>query len=248
MSNIVVIPYFNRPAFLYTTLNQLKKVPDHKRFIYYFSIDYGCDETGVNLIRDFNVPKKFVRRISPRFDGFDKLSFNILTAYKKTLELNPKFVFLIEDDIWVTPDFFEWHLELHERANAFCSVGVNEQPSEVDYIPTEYRSHGVCWPVTNLKRALAYPLYKYFSQPKAFFRQFFPRSKYRHNYLQQEGFFRRVSEHEVVLAPGKPNAYHLGFASQQKGNLLTGTFETQLAAIEAYKKYLRLDSNQELAD
>lgn len=237
MSNIVIIPYYNRPAFLAVTLAQLQTIPNYRKYTYLFSLDWGCDERGVEFIKNFNAPWKIVRRVPKREDAFDKLSYNILTAYKRALAEKPDFIFLIEDDIFVTSNFFEWHIDLYYRTKNFCSIGENLNPSSYDFVQTEYKSHGVCWYYKNLQAVLGYPLAKYFGQPQAFFRQFFPRSRYGNRYTQQEGFIKRVIESlsGLVYAPGQPNAYHLGFASQQKGVVLEGDLESQIAQVVEYK-------------
>lgn len=87
-------------------------------------------------------------------------SFNLISAYKEAYESDYRYVFLIEEDVLVSSDFFSWHEKVQQESGCFVSLAWSPQryslmrPSDdPGYFlnPGVYCSIGVCWRRENLK-------------------------------------------------------------------------------------------------
>jgi hypothetical protein len=94
-------------------------------------------------------------------------SYNVFFALREAYQTDCDFVYLVADDIFVTPDFFKWH-EAVQRDGHFCTVAERAfrdfQPESKPFdlsayyrAPTGGMDGGMCWHRDNLRRVIDYP-------------------------------------------------------------------------------------------
>jgi len=153
-------------------------------------------------------------------------SFNVLMAYKEAYESDARYVFMVEDDVMIHPEFFAWHRQQHVQP-LFCSIaGPN---------PTKgpYTSLGVCFERDRLKMVLPHCRAEYFGNMRGYCKFHFPPTKYD---CEQDGLFcrlLRISQRPVVWAT-PPLADHVGWYGyhRKKSPRPTGTLEERYRHIK----------------
>jgi hypothetical protein len=125
-------------------------------------------------------------------------TYNVLEAYKEALASEARYVYLVEDDVIVHPDFFKWH-EAAQTEGCFCSVGGNCDRNIHPY----FASLGVCWSRQNLATVVehAYPMY--YERLLPYVMRTFPQSKMGCHMIEQDGLVSRIIErdnHKVLWA------------------------------------------------
>lgn len=254
--NTVIIPVFNRPEFLSICLELICKADRSNEFVYLFSVDTGFDRKCLEVIREFPLEKVVVKRKGTPYK-LGKQSFNLLSAYYEACYLSDNKVMLIEDDIFIHPDFFNWHIGIHEKeSNIFCSIGtenhnthINTDNSDNGYYygaRTDYQSWGVMFDKEILsKYILPHAINEYYKNPIEYLEYKFKQSWLGKHFAEQDGLIRRVkySLPELnVLFPCKPRAFHAGFYSYHRNmyKRLEGPIE------EKKKKIREIISNEKL--
>ena len=53
-------------------------------------------------------------------------SYHVLMAYRDAYETDAEHVFLIEDDVLIHPEFFDWHRVMHAERELGCSIAREE--------------------------------------------------------------------------------------------------------------------------
>ena len=227
---ICIVPYFNRPAFLYFTLQSIIRSDIPQDIHFHFHIDYGYNPVGLEYINAFPYPNT-VHHTPKIYSGAAKLSYNILTAYK--LHANNDYVFMIEDDIIVEADFFTWHLAQHTQP-ILASIGSLPKPQTK--APYDYQSWGVCFTGKALRQYVVPHInHMYFRHPEKYLSDKFPDSHLGVTQSQQQGLIRRVATHIPCKYPTYPVCHNFGFASLQ-----VGYFEFAQMPIAAQIKALQI--------
>jgi len=169
MRDLVLIPSFFRPEYLFLCLEHILKAAGGSEKEIWVSQDRKIEEPG-DLSQDignvFRVVSHFshsccVRYIERKRNPFNANVYNVLELYKEAyVTPGVRFVYLIEDDVLIAPDFFVWHEAVNERGDYFCSVGwhcsrnpgVTLSDHAADYIESalDFSSIGVCWRRANL--------------------------------------------------------------------------------------------------
>lgn len=228
--NVVIIPCFNRPEFLYITLENVKRASNSDKFVYLFSLDSGYDPEIENIINEFPYDKIVIKRKKTQYKA-GKQSYNLLEAYREAAYLSDEYVILLEDDFFINADFFDWHLAvMNENKNAFCSIGtanhntwhetLDDDSAYYFGTDTDYQSWGVCWRKEVLER-LIIPHCKdiYYSNPQSYVKNVFKGNWLAHHFCEQDGLIRRIrnenKDMEVIFAH-KPRAFHAGFYSYHR--------------------------------
>lgn len=233
MKDIVIITSFWRAEFLHLCLKSLYECPDSRNkeiwLIQDFKVGNGSfgpiiedlnkvagywkDKFGPNLILMVRPPNTFYGN-----------SYNVLSAYNKAYKTDAKNVYLIEDDVLISPDFFKWHEAVQRDGDWFCTIAGRSlavrkpdvKYTENDYfISHEYRSLGVCWPRHNLESIVKHydPIYYATQQNMVdYVYSKFPNSAYGITMIEQDGLISRIMEEDDEYAAwaGVPRARHIG--------------------------------------
>lgn len=239
--NVVVIPCFDRACFLSCTLDLITQADQAKDMVYLFAVDFGFDPEVLKVIDAFPFDKAVVQRSrTPYRDG--KQSHNLLSAYSEACYLSDKYVFLIEDDIFISKDFFNYHLAVHEKhPNTFCSIGAENHNTHYETEPddslyyfgdvTDYQSWGVCWNKDVLEDfILPHANTTYYNNPMVYLQRVFNQDWIGRHFCEQDGLIRRVRYTKPdmpVIFPHNARCFHAGFYSYHRNtrNRLLGSLE-----------------------
>ena len=258
--DVVLIPAYNRPEFLIITLEHIAKNPDSKEYLYLFSLDIGFKRELLQIIERFKKQghQVKVRRTPRTISGLGKQSYNVLTGYQLARDLCEEFVFLIEEDIFVSNDFFKWHKEVHKiEPDIFCSIATRDHSiiyKTQDDLTLYYKSHsdyqswGVCFRKYKLDLFLKHATPDYYNDPRSYVPKTFPDSKWKDFFVEQDGLIRRVQEENYtskIVFPHVPRAFHAGFYGYNRGSKITGTLPEK---IEKLRKVCFNDEEMRLAN
>lgn len=242
---VVIVTAWRRPAFLLACLDRLvvaARGRDDLRFI--LALDRGASHEVVNIATRWthhNINTCRARLVRRTGHGYKGNSFNVLTAYREALTHKPTLVHLVEDDILVGADYFDYHDRAHALVPDAFSVSAcrNQQflaghepdpdPAAVFTHPA-YQSIGVSLKPARLQAAMPHAVGPYFAQPVRYCQTRFPHTAINVNNAEQDGLLHRLSEQAglVSVYPAVPRAYHAGFTGyHRKGEELAGTTRQQ---------------------
>jgi hypothetical protein len=244
MSELVIVTAWRRPDFLSACLQRLL-IADDGRQRYMIAFDRGfareCATVAVAFTRQLG-GRANIRRRSHRYRGN---SYNVLTSYREALAMGPDLVHLVEDDVFVGADYFEFHRRAHELApDAFAvSAARNQQyppehnppdDHEAVYTHVSYQSIGVSFRPGPLSQVVQHATHTYFSRPVAYCAKYWPGSRINPNNAEQDGLIHRIIEAtgRPTVYPFSPRAYHAGFVGyHRKGAGPVGTVAERAATL-----------------
>ena len=242
MKDVVLIPCYRRAEFLQICLEKLAQNKELKHMAIVFHVDFGFSRSVIDVIERFNHSDKRVF-YNQRHSFKNKLSPNLLRGYKKAAMIAKDYIFMIEEDVMVSNDFFKWHYLVQSQENLFCSIATknNNRDVQVDndlssyYLShLDYQSLGVCFNKSVIKNyVIQYDNNEYYKDLRGFVKKEFPNSKLPHQWCEQAGVIRRVQERsELPIAfPHIPRAFHAGFYGKNRGNAPSGNFAQRVHMI-----------------
>lgn len=249
LREIVVVTAWNRPDFFHACLSRLMAADDGKVW-YLLSLDRGHDRAVREVASSWSNSIGRTTILTPNH-SYKGNSFNVLSAYKFALRNGADRVYLVEDDVLVAKDFFEFHRCAHELVPKNLSVSAcrnqqfpmeadPEQDDEAVYTHLSYQSLGVSFSRQALELVLPHINHMYLSDPVGYCKKVFPNTKIPHGNAEQDGLIHRVGELEGLptVYPCTPRAYHAGFIGYHRaGRRMTGSIE------ERSSKILSMDSD-----
>lgn len=241
----VVVPAWRRPAFLLACLERLEVAVGGRRDIrFLIALDRGHTREVSNIAADFYRRRpaytKVVRR-QPH--GYHGNSFNVLMSYREVLAPlgADDLVHLVEEDILVGHDYFDYHERAHGLVPNTFSVSAcrNQNTALADDPPQDdtaiyghpmYQSIGVSFRAHRLRKILPHLSRAYFSDMVGYCNRMWPASKIPKAHAEQDGLLHRISEANNLTTayPLTPRAYHVGFTGYHRnGAELAGTTRQQ---------------------
>lgn len=225
--DVVLIPCFSRPEFLEICLEQIAK-NDCDDLLFLFHIDFDYNPLMLGVINKFPYNKMSI--YNPRHGYKRKLPVNILEGYRKAFDLSDNLVFMIEEDMIISDDFFKWHREIHKDGDFFCSIASKNNNLNRDLVfDTDlnkyytshftYQSLGVCFNKDVLEKYVFPHSYKrYYRNNEKYCLEAFPQSKLGMKWCEQAGLIRRIQEKisMPIAYPHTPRAYHAGFYGKNR--------------------------------
>lgn len=248
--NIVVMPTLKRPEFLALALEKLSRAQYVEEVDVRICLD-DCPDTTldeVEYVRDTYFPTADILRAKSHVAALSGC-WNILHALKSGYDSGANLVFLVEEDVMVYPDYFDWHVKAHEiwdlldmpllaTCGRYCSR----------YLESYYTNPGAC-----LSRALLTALVPHIND------EFFAD---RRGYMDRtfgiweeasdldDGLIRRVirATGATVRYPTDPAVAHQGYHQygRSAGNKTSGTITERieqlrliLAGIDSTQRYYR---------
>jgi hypothetical protein len=168
-------------------------------------------------------------RVLTRSHSYRGNSYNVLVSYAEAMGQKPDLIHLVEEDIFVSDDYFAWHRAAHALVgNCFAVSGARNQnvvgdpepePGAV-YVHEAYQSVAVSFRPHQLAQALVHVARSnnYYRDPVKYCRALFPASKIPHGNAEQDGLIHRVIEKlgAFVVYPTEPVAYHAGFVGYHR--------------------------------
>lgn len=247
MSEIVLVPAWRRPEFLWAALTRIWAARD-------------SDEIAVRVILDRNffpdvewAANRFNERVAEgkidvvardrhRYHGN---SYNVLESYREAASEGHDIVHLVEEDILVGYDYFDMHRRAHELApEAFCVSGCRNQQFDLRHNPPQdetavyehmsYQSIGVSFRSGFLASLLADVDSEYYSNMVAYCQKMFPASRILAGHAEQDGLLHRKQEAlgRPTVYAAVPRAYHAGFVGyHRRGTMMRGSIEERAKAI-----------------
>jgi hypothetical protein len=206
MSDLVLIPTFDRPEMLWLCLEALARCPTGDPLAIRIYVDAHIGQPPppkdeiVRVVERFpQLSVQIAYRASHPYPGN---SYNVLMAYKDAYESDAPHVFLVEDDVIVFPPFFTWHRVMHLTQSLGCSIAI-ENPGH-----GAYASLGVCFKRETLGLVVPHCRTAYFQDMRGYCRAHFPPSKFD---CEQDGLFARVLKGFPVAWALIPVAQHVGW-------------------------------------
>jgi hypothetical protein len=265
--DIVIVPSAWRPEFLEMCLEHLAACPELSDKQIWIVQDFktGQEKFQEELNETFSVVEKwrsiFGKRLTAILrpsNNFYGGSYSVLSALNRAYKTTAKYVFEVEDDILVSPDFFKFHERVQNAGDYFCSIaGTFEKDSEGKPFPLEWKTNynayfknpacrtlGMCFKRENLGKVLEHYKPEYYTSDQTmvdYMYANFRDSKYGIECVEYDGLISRVMEQD-----GRPaacscaqRARHIGIWGYHRGiglpNMIQGTLEYR---IEQYKKLL----------
>lgn len=180
MSDIVIVPCYERPEFTTLCLEYLSRADGiEEKNVWlcqdqHFGSSVSSDvlDSVVELGQDLFKERFRHRLLEPH--GTYGNSVNLLESLKAAHRSGARRIFLVEDDIMVTPDFFKWHEAILEEPQVFvsCATAVNksahfpingryamdesfQDPNAYYLSATAYSSHAAAFKRNNLGMVLS---------------------------------------------------------------------------------------------
>jgi hypothetical protein len=251
----VIVPAHQRGDFLRACLTRLLAA-DNDRLKYLISMDRGYS-SEVSQVATWFLRKVGTRRatVAVRQHRYRGNSYNVLTSYREALVgvmrlrhfAEPELVHLVEEDILVGRDYFDFHRRAHELVpdafsvsacrNQYYPVGTGPEPDDTAvYRHGSYQSIGVSFRPGPLRRGLAHAVPSFFRDQVGYCAANFPHTKINRSHAEQDGLLHRVLEQEgaSTVYAAVPRAYHVGFVGYHRnGERPQGSLEERAEAILA---------------
>jgi hypothetical protein len=251
MKDIVIIPTFDRPEYLWTCLENIWQnvtgLAGKEIWI--------CEDIHSDKPKGFTIEMEMlatIREFEKKF-GRDTLkyratlphltygnSFNVLWNLYDAAKTDARYVYIIEDDVLVTPDFFQWNELMQMMYEPFvtCAGRLNRSlnfhmngPDAMDetikdprlckQVKGAYNSWATCFPRTSLDRMLV--VGDVFAEPAK-------------PGLEQDMMIQNFMRSNKLSSiwPYVPRAYHMGWYSYHRdGMRFNGTLEEKVKALQS---------------
>lgn len=239
--DVVLIPCWRRAELLWHTLQHIIQADGADQLHYIFRMDTGHSPELHEVVRGFPFSNEVT--VTPRSSyGIGKQSFSLLSGYKYAAAKADRYVFMIEEDVFIATDFFAWHLAVQsQNPDLFCSIGVENPNRKVPagahdeyYLTTDdYCSLGVCFRrdvlIDQVERH-AQP--GYYVQPSTHCRRHFPEAPFNPTHCEQDGLIRRIQWQQgmnmPIAYPYAAKAYHAGYYGANRADPPTGTLQQRI--------------------
>jgi hypothetical protein len=245
MKDVVLIPIYFRPEYLQICLEKLSACRGiQEKQIWLLQDNHPNDEYTHKLEADWThqVINSWRGTLDLQFflsdvHMTDGNSRNVLEGYKRAYAANSRYVYLIEDDVLVTNDFFDWHERMQDQGDFFCTVGSNcfwhnrekicsvRDPSAY-YIAKSYGSYGVCWKPKNMKTFLQYAIPAYYLNMLSYLHERLGGTPLGDIFTEQDGLIERciwLSDKKAAF-PYVSRAIHAGYYGYHRSGMRPNGF------------------------
>lgn len=136
-------------------------------------------------------------------------------------------VYLVEDDVLVSPEFFRWHAQVRTEQPSLAAVMGVPDPGH-----GAYASLGVCLPYRAIALALPHIRHAYFSDVRGYCLRTFPPSRFD---CEQDGLWARVLAGQTVAWASPAVVSHVGWYGYHRRTTArpTGTVRERYEAVAA---------------
>lgn len=264
--DILLLPCWRRPEFLWHCLDNLTRAAAFESVHLVFRLDSGFWPDNLEVIRSFadRLPSYEIQPAQPCPYRRTRQSANLLLGYLHAASVAARYVFLVEEDVMVARDFFTWHRAVQTAAGPlFCSIAVRNHNRHVQvsaepdgfYLSQgDYCSYGVCFDRRVLLELVRpHVNIAYFRRPKRYLRRHFPDSAVGLGFVEQDGLIRRIQESASlpIAYPCLPRAFDAGFYGYNRPGGLTGSADERrmkLAEVIYDRERLRAAAGPQFAN
>lgn len=233
----LLIPCWGRPEFLHHTLDNLVRTGDMNTVHVIFKMDHAFHADIPKVIESWKEHiSSFSLSPTPK-TGYTvtKQSHNLLSGYAQAAELSTGLVFMVEEDIMVSRDFFRYHRAIHAKEDLFVSlstmnhnrhVKVTTDPEAYYLSHGDYCSLGACFKKEVIQsHILPHATKEYYGNPYKYCERVFPSSSLNRSMVEQDGLIRRIqkAQHLPTAYPHVPRAFHAGWYGYNRRKYVTGT-------------------------
>lgn len=251
MKDIVIVPTFDRPEYLWMCLENLRLAHgSHAKQIWI------CEDVHEDKPKDFTTQIDMLATIREAGQLFGREnvtyfgraphtsygnSHNLLQALKDSIYTDARYVYIVEDDTMVMKDFFNWHEQAQQQYQPFvtCAGRINRSlnfqmngPEAIDESQKDsmacVRSHKayMSW-ATCFKREGLYWLLKHAPDKDGDdpWRPGFEQDMFIQDFIRDG--------HNASVWPYVPRAYHMGWYSYHRtaGQKFHGTLQEKVTAL-----------------
>lgn len=206
--SVVVMPTCSRPEFLALALEKLSQTPESEALDVRIYLDCSCTERldEVDYVRKTYLPTAGVY-LANEHPVAPSGTWNILNALKAGYETGAEYIFLVEEDVMVYPDFFSWHLSAQASGNYFATCGRLRSQYKSDH----YTNPGSCFRRDKLAEVVEYITPEFFQDRRGFMDRQFGQMDEASDL--DDGLVRRVIRYVggEVKYPDRPVCAHQGF-------------------------------------
>ncbi len=252
MSDIVIIPTFDRPEYLWACLENIYKNVRGalSAKLYYICEDIHADKpknftTEIEMLATIREWQRkfgfaFSYNVTPPHTTYGN-NYNVLSALQRAAMFCGQLdkVYLIEDDVLITPDFFEWNDMVFDQYNVRIACAGRLNRSMNFHINGPDAMDESIKDVNAVKRVLgAYNSWatcfsreamRMFTSLNTDFSEFRPG-------FEQDIWIQNILSREKIstIWPYVPRAYHMGWYSYHRntGMQFNGTLEQKVKALQ----------------
>jgi hypothetical protein len=246
-TDVVVLPCWRRPEFLWHCLDNISRAEGVSELTLHIRPDTGFAPENLEVVRSFadRLPNIEVHYPVPSAFRRTKQSANVLLGYLQAAARTRQYVYLIEEDVMVARDYFRWHREVQAQCERplFCSIASKNtnrtltlaEDLEGFYLSSgDYCSIGVCFDKHVLQTLIApHVNMSYLRSPKKYLRRRFPKSRIGLGFVEQDGLIRRVQQQSTasIAWPCVPRAFHAGFYGYNRSGGISGDLQQRIETL-----------------
>ena len=235
--SVICMPTLRRPEFLALALEKISQTKEAPNLDVRIFLDYGVPArlADVEFCRDTFLPTAEIYQANPHKKVLSG-TWNILNALKSGWESGAKFIFLVEEDVMIRPEFFQWHWSAHEQDDYFVTCGRRYSRMPLDF----YSNPGTCYRRDKLALVMPHIREEYFNGTDAYVDKYFPQFKGMDGSLD-DGLIRKIIRSvggKVMCAEPKVCA-HQGFHYYDRLENFKNTGKTIQERIEMLRVILK---------
>jgi hypothetical protein len=243
LTSVIAIPTANRPELLALTLEKLASATGRPEVHIYADNVSEPRLREIEIVRDLYLPEAFIFNAAPHIKA-PSGCWNILNAIKSAARWAEN-VYLVEEDVLVYPNFFEWHECLDADHNQLPVASCGRRHPDIRW---QYR-HLYTNPGSLLRRPLLDRLIPhicdaYFEDPRGYLdRTFGPWHEITH---LDDGLIRNVMRQNgwLPVYPLQPVCAHIGFRAYNSLDRWMNLETDIVKKVERARELLRTTSNK----
>jgi hypothetical protein len=253
MKPVIAISCYQRPEFLFITLNSYLRCKEINDYDIFFFPDCGHDPEIHTVIDWFkqNVNTSVKTFVKNHRKNKQLASYNIMDSYRISIEeSNAPYLIIGEEDTPVSNDFLKFNKYCHDNYltnydRIFCVAHKRRHVVHLSGGPTLLIGDPQCTSPTCITRKsiqkYMLPIMQlpgYFEDPSSFFAKYYPNSRIKpeHGHIDHDGAIERIIEENNLFAikPDQARTNHIGFVGghlkegRYLGHRLTGTLQEKI--------------------
>lgn len=204
--SVVVMPALRRPEMAALALQRIRQTPESSQLDVRIFVDFTTDQVlgEFEYVRDEYFPEATIYHAREHIQ-VPSGSWNILHALQAGYDSGAEFIFLIEEDVMVFPDYFTWNFK--QDGDHFATCGRYRKEYRMDY----YTNPGACFKSDSLRWVIPHINNSYFEDQRSYLDETFgPMDEAS---PLDDGLIRRVirQRNAEILYPETPKVAHQGF-------------------------------------
>jgi len=210
--SIVVMPTLKRTEMLALALERLaSQSVDNLEIRIFLDTCEASKLDEVEFVRDMYLPGAQIYRAGTHIEA-PSGCWNILNAIKSGYDSGAEFVFLIEEDVMLYPEYFQWHFAVQDSSRLLASCGRRKKEYKTEF----YTNPGSCLNRKLLDCVVPHINEDYFNNRFGYLNSHFEVMEDAGDL--DDGIIRRVIKQKQaeVIYPKAPVVAHQGFWAYQK--------------------------------